>query len=99
MQGELVIAKCSVAGAAEDPNYRQAVRCGRHEMIVDERPVGREARTPQVSRAVSGVSAHKGVRRELVRHQREIEMPVLHDVGADEAQLPHDLVVKRPGRA
>jgi putative redox protein len=38
MQGEMVIAKCSVAGAAEDPNYRQAVRCGRHEMIVDERP-------------------------------------------------------------
>ncbi|HYR32825.1 MAG TPA: OsmC family protein [Burkholderiales bacterium] len=38
MQGELVITKCSVAGAAEDPNYRQAVRCGRHEMIVDERP-------------------------------------------------------------
>jgi cytidylate kinase len=41
-------------------------------LVVDGRPVGREARTPQVSRAVSAVSAHKGVRRELVRHQREI---------------------------
>ena len=39
MQGEMVIAKCSVLGAADDPNYRQAVRCGRHEMLVDERPV------------------------------------------------------------
>lgn len=34
---ELIIAKCSVAGAAEDPDYRQVVRCGRHEMLVDER--------------------------------------------------------------
>ena len=34
---ELIIAKCSVAGSAEDPDYRQVVRCGRHEMLVDER--------------------------------------------------------------
>ena len=34
----MVIAKCNVVGAAEDPNYRQSVRCGRHEMLVDERP-------------------------------------------------------------
>jgi putative redox protein len=33
-----VIAKCSVVGASEDPDYRQVVRCGRHEMLVDERP-------------------------------------------------------------
>ena len=39
MQGEMVIAKCSVLGAAADPDYRQSVRCGRHEMLVDERPV------------------------------------------------------------
>src|SRR6267142_527187 len=39
MQGEMVIAKCSVLGAATDPDYRQSVRCGRHEMLVDERPV------------------------------------------------------------
>ena len=38
-QTEMVIAKCNVVGAAEDPNYRQTVRCGRHEMLVDERPV------------------------------------------------------------
>ena len=37
-QTEMVIAKCNVVGAAEDPNYRQSVRCGRHEMLVDERP-------------------------------------------------------------
>ena len=35
---ETVIAKCAVHAAAEDPNYRQQVRCGRHEMLVDERP-------------------------------------------------------------
>ena len=35
---ETVIAKCGVHAAAEDPNYRQQVRCGRHELVVDERP-------------------------------------------------------------
>src|SRR5206468_10461329 len=35
---EMVIAKCHVAAAAGDPNYRQQVRCGRHEMLADERP-------------------------------------------------------------
>lgn len=35
---ELIIAKCSVLGAAEDPDYRQVVRCGRHELLCDERP-------------------------------------------------------------
>src|SRR5256885_10995884 len=34
---ETVIAKCSVHAAAHDPNYRQQVRCGRHEMLADER--------------------------------------------------------------
>jgi putative redox protein len=38
-QSEMVLAKCHVTVAAEDPNYRQSVRCGRHEMIADERPV------------------------------------------------------------
>ncbi|HEY3074202.1 MAG TPA: OsmC family protein [Burkholderiales bacterium] len=37
-QTERVIAKCNVVGAAEDPNYRQSLRCGRHEMLADERP-------------------------------------------------------------
>jgi putative redox protein len=35
---EIVIAKCSVHAAAEDPNYRQQVRSGRHQFLVDERP-------------------------------------------------------------
>src|SRR5438094_9269477 len=38
-QTEMVIAKCNVVGAAEDPNYRQVLRCGRHELLADERPV------------------------------------------------------------
>ncbi len=37
-QPEFMIAKCHVGSAAEDPNYRQALRCGRHEMLADERP-------------------------------------------------------------
>src|SRR5207237_6525708 len=36
---QMIIAKCSVIGAADAPNYRQTVRCGKHEMVVDERPV------------------------------------------------------------
>jgi putative redox protein len=35
---EVLLARCSVVGAAEDPNYRQTVRCGRHSMLADERP-------------------------------------------------------------
>jgi CMP/dCMP kinase len=51
---------------------RTSITFGPDGLIIDEQPVGRELRTPQVSQAVSAVSAHKGVRRELVRHQREI---------------------------
>ena len=51
---------------------RTSVDFGPDGLSVDEQPVGKEVRTPQVSRAVSAVSAHKGVRNELVRHQREI---------------------------
>jgi len=51
---------------------RTSIDFGPEGLAVDGRPVGREARTPQVNRAVSAVSAHQGVRRELVRHQREI---------------------------
>jgi cytidylate kinase len=51
---------------------RTSIDFGPEGLVVDGRPVGREARTPRVSRAVSAVSAHKGVRHELVRHQREI---------------------------
>jgi putative redox protein len=35
---EMVIAKCNVLGAAGDPDYRQTVHCGRHELLADERP-------------------------------------------------------------
>ena len=45
---------------------------GPEGLLVDGKPVGREIRAPRVSRAVSAVSAHKGVRRELVRHQKSI---------------------------
>lgn len=41
-------------------------------ILVNGRPVGRAIRTPEVSRAVSPVSAHRTVRRELVRRQREV---------------------------
>jgi cytidylate kinase len=51
---------------------RTAIDFGPDGLFVDGRRVGREARTPRVSRAVSAVSAHPGVRRELVRHQRRI---------------------------
>ena len=39
LQTEMVLAKCNATAAAEDPNYRQTLRCGRHEMLADERPV------------------------------------------------------------
>lgn len=49
-----------------------AIDFGPDGLLVDGKPVGREIRAPRVSRAVSAVSAHKGVRRELVRHQKAI---------------------------
>ena len=45
---------------------------GTDGLLVDGKPVGREIRAARVSSAVSAVSAHKGVRRELVRHQQAI---------------------------
>ncbi len=33
---EFIIAKCTVTGDAANPDYRQAIACGRHEMIGDE---------------------------------------------------------------
>jgi cytidylate kinase len=39
---------------------------------VDGEPLGREIRTPRVSRTVSAVSAHPAVRRAMVRAQRRI---------------------------
>ncbi len=41
-------------------------------IIVDGRRIGRAIRTPEVAAAVSAVSAHRAVRRELVRRQREV---------------------------
>jgi cytidylate kinase len=49
-----------------------SIEFGPDGLLVDGHHVGREIRAPRVSRAVSAVSAHPGVRRELVRHQREI---------------------------
>jgi cytidylate kinase len=45
---------------------------GRSGLKVEGRAPGAEIRSRRVSRAVSQVSAHAGVRRALVRHQREI---------------------------
>jgi cytidylate kinase len=42
------------------------------KIVVDGRSVGREIRAPRVTRAVSQVSAHPQVRRELVRRQRKL---------------------------
>ena len=36
----MIITRCSVTGPAQDPNYRQTVVCGRHELTADE-PVAR----------------------------------------------------------
>ena len=48
------------------------IRLGPTGLTVDGAPVGREIRTPRVSRAVSAVSAHPAVRREMVRVQRRL---------------------------
>lgn len=42
------------------------------QILVDGKPLGSAIRTPDVSRAVSAVSAHRSVRRELVERQREV---------------------------
>lgn len=49
-----------------------AIDFGPDGVTIDGKPVGPEARAPRVSGAVSAVSAHPGVREELVRHQRSI---------------------------
>lgn len=68
-------------GAGVDPaDERALVALARRTRIefrggsltVDGRRVGPEARSRKVNRLVSAVSAHAGVRRELVRVQREI---------------------------
>ena len=58
--------------ALTDLAEKTTIEFGAEGLLVDGHPVGREIRTPRVSGAVSAVSAHPGVRRELVRHQREI---------------------------
>src|ERR1700682_6510663 len=58
-QPKIVIAKCNLVGAAEDPNYRQSVRCGRHEMLADERAVrgGADAGTMPFESLLSSLGA------------------------------------------
>ena len=36
LQADVIIARCDVVGRAEDATYRQAITCGRHEMVGDE---------------------------------------------------------------
>jgi putative redox protein len=56
---ELIIAKCNVVGASEDPDYRQVIRCGRHEMLCDERPArgGADAGPMPFEYLLSGLGA------------------------------------------
>jgi putative redox protein len=58
-QSEMVLAKCTATAAAEDPNYRQSLRCGRHEMLADERPVrgGADAGPMPFEYLLAGLSA------------------------------------------
>jgi len=51
---------------------RTTMGFGPSGITIDGRPAGREIRTPRVNRCVSTVAAHRGVRREMVRIQREI---------------------------
>ena len=46
-------------GAAGDPNYRQSLRCGRHELLADERPVrgGADAGPMPFEYLLSGLGA------------------------------------------
>ena len=56
---ELVIARCSVVGSSEEPDYRQVLRCGRHEMLADERPArgGADAGPMPFEYLLSGLGA------------------------------------------
>jgi putative redox protein len=56
---ELIIAKCNVVGASEDPDYRQVIHCGRHEMLCDERPArgGADAGPMPFEYLLSGLGA------------------------------------------
>ena len=58
-QTEMILAKCTATAAAEDPNYRQALRCGRHEMLSDERPArgGADAGPMPFEYLLAGLSA------------------------------------------
>ena len=58
-QAEMVLAKCTATAAAEDPNYRQSLHCGRHEMLADERPVrgGTDAGPMPFEYLLAGLSA------------------------------------------
>jgi putative redox protein len=58
-QTEMVLAKCTANAAAEDPNYRQSLRCGRHEMLADERPArgGADAGPMPFEYLLSGLGA------------------------------------------
>jgi putative redox protein len=58
-QTEMVLAKCTASAAAEDPNYRQSLRCGRHEMLADERPArgGADAGPMPFEYLLSGLGA------------------------------------------
>ncbi len=62
----------AVTGIAENISLEIEIREDGPVLIVDGIPAGSEIRGPEVSEAVSPVSAHPGVRREMVRFQRKI---------------------------
>ncbi len=55
----MIIAKCSITGAADAPNYRQEVRCGKHELIADEHAVlgGKDAGPSPFDYLLAGLGA------------------------------------------
>ena len=89
-QTEMVIAKCNVVGAAEDPNYRQSVRCGRHEMLADERPVrgGADAGPMPFEYLLSGLGACTSITLRMYA-ERKGWSPVAIDVDVHD-DLDHD---------
>src|SRR6266850_5085443 len=56
---EVIIARISAMGSAADPDYRQVLRCGRHEMLSDERPArgGADAGPMPFEYLLAGLSA------------------------------------------
>ena len=55
----MIVAKCSVTGAADAPNFQQDVRCGKHALIADEHAVlgGRDVGPSPFDYLLAGLGA------------------------------------------